>query len=422
MSSTARDTLNARVAARLQRRRRTQRLIKRMGLLAILLGISVIGLLFASALLHGFSGFMQAQIRLEIAPGRDLVGLLDGTADPDAVAFRALRQHFPGVESRTDRRALRQLLSIDAGNQLAGYLLKHGHSPGEPVRLRVAASSSVDMFLKNRWRGNVESVQCCLDDRQLGWVEALVDDGALSLHFNTAFWSNGDSREAELAGIRGAIAGSLLMIAVTFVLAFPAGVAAAIYLEEFAVKGRLADLIEITVNNLAAVPTVVFGLLGLVVFIEWFGMPRSAPLVGGTVLALLTLPVVIIGARASIRAVPRSIREAALALGASRMQMIAHHVLPQAMPGILTGTIIGLGRALGESAPLLLIGMVAFIADVPAAVTDPATALPVQIYLWSASPEQAFVEKTAAAVVVLMLFLLLMNLAAIALRNRLDRR
>jgi phosphate transport system permease protein len=216
--------------------------------------------------------------------------------------------------------------------------------------------------------------------------------------------------------------GSFYMLVVTIALAFPLGVAAAVYLEEFAPKNRWSDLIEVNINNLAAVPSIVFGLLGLAVFVNWIGMPRSAPLVGGLVLALLTLPVIIIASRAAIKAVPPSIREAALGVGASRMQVMFHHVLPLALPGMLTGAIIGMSRALGETAPLLMIGMVAFIVDVPSGFTDPATALPVQIFLWADSPERAFAERTSAAIIVLLAFLLLMNLAAIILRKKAGRR
>jgi phosphate transport system permease protein len=216
--------------------------------------------------------------------------------------------------------------------------------------------------------------------------------------------------------------GSFYMLIVTIALSFPLGVAAAIYLEEFAPKNRWSDLIEVNINNLAAVPSIVFGLLGLAVFINWFGMPRSAPLAGGLVLALLTLPVIIIAARASIKAVPPSSREAAFGIGASRMQVVFHHVVPLALPGMLTGAIIGMSRALGETAPLLMIGMVAFIVDIPAGFSDPATALPVQIFLWADSPERAFAERTSAAIIVLLGFLLLMNLAAIILRKKVDRQ
>ncbi|MCW5207599.1 phosphate ABC transporter permease PstA, partial [Desulfobulbus sp. US2] len=240
--------------------------------------------------------------------------------------------------------------------------------------------------------------------------------------FNTTFFQAGDSREPELAGIRGAVMGSLFTLLVTLVLSFPVAVASAIYLEEFAPKNRWTDLVEVNINNLAAVPSIVFGLLGLAVFLNFFGMPRSSPLVGGLVLSLMTLPTIIIASRASLQAVPPSIREAALGVGASKMQTVFHHVLPLAMPGMMTGTIIGLSRALGETAPLLMIGMVAFIVDVPASITDPATGLPVQIFLWADSPERAFVERTSAAILVLLTVLISMNGLAVYLRMKFERR
>ncbi|MCI5113975.1 MAG: phosphate ABC transporter permease PstA, partial [Candidatus Electrothrix sp. AX1] len=232
----------------------------------------------------------------------------------------------------------------------------------------------------------------------------------------------GDSREPELSGIKGALTGSLFTLLVTLLLSFPVAVAAAIYLEEFAPKNRWTDLVEVNINNLAAVPSIVFGLLGLAVFLNFFGMPRSSPLVGGMVLSLMTLPTIIIASRASLKAVPPSIREAALGVGASKMQTVFHHVIPLAMPGMMTGTIIGLSQALGETAPLLMIGMVAFIVDVPGSVTDPATVLPVQIFLWADSPERAFVERTSAAILVLLMFLISMNGVAIYLRRKFERR
>jgi phosphate transport system permease protein len=293
---------------------------------------------------------------------------------------------------------------------------------GTRQRVVVPASSTVDMLTKGEVDRDLDAAQRPLSDRQLQWVDQLEERGNLQMKFNTGFFTNGDSRDPEMAGIKGALMGSFYMLIVTIALSFPLGVAAAIYLEEFAPKNRWSDLIEVNINNLAAVPSIVFGLLGLAVFINWFGMPRSAPLVGGFVLALLTLPVIIIAARASIKAVPPSIREAAFGIGASRMQVVFHHVVPLALPGMLTGAIIGMSRALGETAPLLMIGMVAFIVDVPAGFSDPATALPVQIFLWADSPERAFAERTSAAIIVLLGFLLLMNLAAIILRKRVDRQ
>lgn len=259
-------------------------------------------------------------------------------------------------------------------------------------------------------------------DLEVTWLELLRERGLVDRAFNWSFFTSGDSREPELAGIRGALIGSFLTLLVTLLLCLPTGVAAAIYLEEFAPKNRLTEVIEVNINNLAAVPSIVFGLLGLAVFLNFLGLPRSAPLVGGLVLALLVLPTIIIASRAALKAVPPSIREAALGVGASHQQAIFHHVLPLAMPGIMTGTIIGMAHALGETAPLLLIGMVAFIVEVPQGVTSAATVLPVQIYLWSDLPEIAFQAKTAAAIIVLLVFLFMMNGAAIVLRRRFERR
>jgi len=247
-------------------------------------------------------------------------------------------------------------------------------------------------------------------------------DSKVDLRFNRSFFSNGDSRDPEQAGVRGALIGSLLTLLITLLLSFPIGVGAAVYLEEFAPRNRLTDIIEVNINNLAAVPSIVFGLLGLAMFISFFGLPRSAPLVGGLVLTLLTLPTIIIASRAALKAVPPSIREAALGIGASRWQTVVHHVLPLAMPGVLTGAIIGMARALGESAPLLMIGMVAFIVEVPAGVLDPSTVLPVQVFLWSDLPERGFVERTSGAIIVLLLFLIVMNAAAVVLRSKFEKR
>ena len=271
-------------------------------------------------------------------------------------------------------------------------------------------------------RGVAESERR-VSDRQVGWFDSLADAGQVRTVFNTRFLTGGDSREPERAGIGGAVVGSLFTMLVTLLMAFPLGVMTAVYLEEFAPKNnRWVDLVEVNINNLAAVPSIVFGLLGLAVYLNFFGLPRSAPVVGGMTLALMTLPTIIIATRSALKAVPPSIREAALGIGASPVQVVTHHVLPLALPGILTGTIIGMAQALGETAPLLMIGMVAFIVDIPGGPTDPATVLPVQIFLWADSPERAFVEKTAAAIMVLLFFLILMNAIAILLRRRFERR
>jgi phosphate transport system permease protein len=261
-----------------------------------------------------------------------------------------------------------------------------------------------------------------ISDLQLAWISELEAAGRVDLQFNRYFLTSGDSRDPELAGIWSATVGSFFMLLVTLLLSFPLGVATAIYLEEFAPRNRWTDLIEVNINNLAAVPSIVFGLLGLAMFLNFFGLPRSAPLVGGLVLALLVLPTIIIASRAALKAVPPSIKEAALGVGASHQQAIFHHVLPLAMPGIMTGTIIGMAHALGETAPLLMIGMVAFIVDVPSSFTQAATVMPIQIYLWSDLPEIAFQSKTAGAIIVLLAFLFVMNAAAILLRRRFERR
>jgi len=259
-------------------------------------------------------------------------------------------------------------------------------------------------------------------DQEIIWTDQLVERGYVRNGFNSIFFTRGASREPEMAGVLGAVIGSALTLIITLALSFPLGVAAAIYLEEFAPKNRWTTIIEVNINNLAAVPSIVFGLLGLAVFLNFFGLDRSAPYVGGMVLALMTLPTIIIASRAALRAVPPSIREAALGIGASRLQTVTHHVLPLAMPGILTGTIIGMAQALGETAPLLMIGMVAFVVDVPAAFSDPATVLPVQIFMWADFPEPAFQQRTSAAIMVLLAFLIAMNAIAVVLRKRFERR
>jgi phosphate transport system permease protein len=293
---------------------------------------------------------------------------------------------------------------------------------GQRETLWLLADDTVDMLLKGKVQRSAAEDERRLSDQQVSWIDRLARDGVLKLRFNVAFLSNGDSRDPEQAGVRGALIGSALTLLITLLLSFPIGVGAAVYLEEFAPRNRITDVIEVNINNLAAVPSIVFGLLGLAMFIGFFGLPRSAPLVGGLVLTLLTLPTIIIASRAALKAVPPSIREAALGMGASRLQMVGHHVLPLAMPGMLTGAIIGMARALGESAPLLMIGMVAFIVDIPSGVVDPATALPVQVFLWSDLPERGFIERTSGAIIVLLLFLIVMNATAVILRNKFEKR
>ena len=414
------------VEAGLARRRRREKLFRATGLVATAVGVIFLGVFFASLIVQGSSAFVQTFIELDIEMSEDLLapdGELDlQYADFDGLVRNALRAEFPDVSGRSERRELYRLVSVGAGYQLREMLQADPSLVGSTVTVWVPAASTVDMLVKGNIDPSIDESLRPISDAQVAWIESLQEAGRLATRFNQALFTNGDSREPELAGIKGALMGSFYMLVVTVVLAFPIGVAAAIYLEEFAPKSRWSDLIEVNINNLAAVPSIVFGLLGLAVFINWMALPRSAPLVGGLVLSLLTLPVIIIASRAAIKSVPPSIREAALGLGASRMQVVFHHVLPLALPGMLTGTIIGMSRALGESAPLLMIGMVAFIVDVPGGFTDPATALPVQVYLWADSPERAFAERTSAAIIVLLGFLLIMNLAAVIIRKRMERK
>ena len=419
-------TTRQKVEAGLPRRRRKEFTFKMLGMLATAAGILFLGVFFASLIGEGASAFKQTYLQLDIELSEDVLapgGELDLTyADFDGLVRTALRRELPDVSGRQERRELYRIVSIGASYQVRDLVAGNPDLLGTTQTLWVPASSNVDMLIKGNIDANVEEALRPVSDKQIAWVEALQEAGRLETRVNTALFTNGDSREPELAGIKGAVMGSLYMLLVTMMLSFPIGVAAAIYLEEFAPRNRWSDLIEVNINNLAAVPSIVFGLLGLAVFINWAALPRSAPLVGGLVLTLLTLPVIIIASRAAIKAVPPSIREAALGLGASQTQVVFHHVLPLAMPGMLTGAIIGMSRALGESAPLLMIGMVAFIVDVPGSLTDPATALPVQIYLWADSPERAFAERTSAAIIVLLGFLLVMNLTAVILRKRMERK
>jgi phosphate transport system permease protein len=425
MAKATRST-RSKVEAGLRRRHRREALFRLVSLLATAVGIVFLGVFFVSLFAQGVSAFKQTFVELDIEYSEDVLapgGEPDlEYADYDSLVRNALWKTFPGVTDRRERRELARLVSAGAGFQLRNALVQKPELIGTSQRVAVPAAADVDMLAKGNVDRATAAAQRRLSDRQIDWIDELSGQGRLQTKFNVALITNGDSREPELAGIKGALMGSFYMLIVTIALAFPLGVAAAVYLEEFAPKNRWSDLIEVNINNLAAVPSIVFGLLGLAVFVNWIGMPRSAPLVGGLVLALLTLPVIIIASRAAIKAVPPSIREAALGIGASRMQVVFHHVLPLALPGMLTGAIIGMSRALGETAPLLMIGMVAFIVDVPAGFTDPATALPVQIFLWADSPERAFAERTSAAIIVLLGFLLLMNLAAIIMRKKAGRQ
>ena len=505
------------VMAGMAKRRRSEKIFQAMGIAAIAISMLFLGLLFFTIIRDGYSAFRQTHIALDVY-------LDPAEVDPDNLAAadyqgflkKALREMFPEVTGRREKRMLYKLVSGGAGIKLRQQVGKDPDVIGTTQTVWLPADDEIDLLMKGQVTpieqslgrgigsvvekedrvmvlsstndftailaqvevldgeaeltadlpsffvrindglikidtvantyikgklfqpltsmadasaGNWEIVTFTtpennrrVKDATVVWTQRLMDEGKLEMRFNSTFFTAGDSREPEQAGILGAMRGSFFTLVVTLLLSFPIGVASAVYLEEFAPQNRWTDIIEVNINNLAAVPSIVFGLLGLAVYINFFGLPRSVPMVGGLVLTLMTLPTIIIASRASFKSVPPSIREAALGIGASKMQMISHHVLPLAMPGMLTGTIIGMARALGETAPLLMIGMVAFIVDIPNGFFDPATALPVQIYLWADSPERAFTERASAAVIVLLGFLIFMNGLAVLLRKKFERR
>ena len=411
----------------LKRRSRSEARFRWYGRIAIILGLAAVFTLFVDIIGKGHGAFKATYIQLEVHYDPDAIGINSLTdksllmqANWDALPKQALRNRFSDVSGRRDKRKLYKLVSNGAGFDLKDRLLANPDLFGKTETRWILVDDDIDTYYKSWLDG--EPYAARLSAKQVQWIDQLHQQGQIRLQLNTNLLTRGDSREPEQAGIRGAVVGSLLTLLLTLMLSFPIGVAAAIYLEEFAAKNRFTDFIEVNINNLAAVPSIIFGLLGLAVFINFFHVPRSDPIVGGLVLTLMTLPTIIITSRAAIKSVPPSIREAALGMGASRYQVVIHHVLPLALPGMLTGAIIGMAQALGETAPLLMIGMVAFIVDIPQGFTDPATVLPVQIFLWADSPERAFIEKTSAAIMVLLSFLLIMNISAVWLRKRLERR
>ncbi len=424
------STTRSKIEARLKKRHARERRFYWAGLISIAISFFFLLVLLLTIFSKGLPAFEQTWIKLDVDLSEKILGV-SRNADHDAL-FRAhysraikksLRKMFPGVKGRKQKRALKNLVSHSAPWDLREQVLKHPELIGGTHAFWFLAKDDIDLYMKDGIDRQADESERRLKDYQLAWIDRLLAEGRLQKRFNTRLFTSGDSRDPEQAGMLGAIVGSFYTMLVTLVLSFPIGVGAAAYLEEFAPQNnRWVDFIEVNINNLAAVPSIVFGLLGLAVFINFFGVPRSTPLVGGLVLTLMTLPTIIIAARAAIKSVPPSIKEAAIGLGASPVQTLFQHTLPLAMPGILTGTIIGMAQALGETAPLLMIGMVAFVADIPGGILDPATVMPVQVYLWSDSPERAFVERTSAAIIILLGFLVIMNSVAILLRKRFERR
>lgn len=405
----------------LKRRYRAEQRFRRTGIVAIITALVFLVLLFTSIFANGYSAFQQTYVELDIEFSEEIFTDENlSTANYPKLIKSSLQEMFPEVTSRRDKKALYSLISPGASFSLRELVVADPSLIGTSKSVWLLADDDLDMFMKGKINADLPETERRISDKQLEWIKSLNYSGKIEKRFNTVFFTAGDSREPELSGILGAVKGSFYTLLITLCLSFPIGVAAAVYLEEFAPDNRWTDLIEININNLAAVPSIIFGLLGLAIFINFFGLPRSTPVVGGLVLTLMTLPTIIIAGRASLKSVPPSIREAALGVGASKLQTITHHVLPLALPGMLTGTIIGMAQALGETAPLLMIGMVAFIVDVPAGIVDPATALPVQIFLWSDSPERAFTERTSAAIMVLLTFLIFMNATAVIMRKKFE--
>ena len=413
----------------LKKRYLKERLFKAAGMFSIGAAILFLLILLTDIITKAMPAFTQTNIELKVELNAEDLGLNVNSSAEEMMAadFRtpirsSLLEKFPEVSKRNEKRELYSLTSIGAEYQLRDMVMAEPSLMGQTIAVKFMADDDVDAVVKGAIDRSLPESDRRVKDQKLAWIEQLEKNDLISTTFNWYFFSSGDSREPEMAGIKGAIIGSFYTLLVTLALSFPVAVAAAIYLEEFAPKNRFIDFIEININNLAAVPSIVFGLLGLAVFINFFGLPRSAPLIGGIVLSLMTLPTIIIASRSAIKAVPPSLREAALGLGASKMQTVFHHVLPAALPGILTGTIIGMAQALGETAPLLMIGMVAFIVDIPQSVVDPSTVLPIQVYLWADSPERGFLAKTSAAILVLLFFLIAMNAVAIYLRKKFEKK
>ena len=411
----------------LKRRSKDSRL-KLFGRVAIGLAVCFLLFLFYSIFTKGYPGFFQYYVTLDINFDRERIdpkgdlsdnSLFDG--DSSTIVNESL---FSIIEpkGRKEKKLAKKIVSSGKDVRIAKMVKDDPGLFGTVTQVKFALDDDIDSFLRGYIKRETPESERRINDKVIGFIDKLNEEGRISYEFSDYILSGSASGNPEMAGIKGAFIGSILTLSVCLLIAFPLGVATAVYLEEIAKKNRITEIIEVNINNLAAVPSVVFGIMGLAIFISIFGMPRSIPLVGGMVLALMTLPTIIISSRAAIRAVPPSVRDAAFGIGASKLQVIFHHVIPLAMPGMLTGTIIGMAQALGETAPLLMIGMVAFIVDIPNSVVDPGTVLPVQIFMWADFAERMFIQKTSAAIIVLLGFLITMNALAVYLRKKLERR
>ena len=413
----------------LMKRHLAESRFKTYGILGIISATVFLIVILSTIFIEGKSAFKSTYIKLDVFFDPSIIDP-DGTRDIDEIRFanyrkvikKSLKNYFPEVTEKEEMKSLTELISSSEEENLMQAVLKNNDLIGANKKVWLKASSKIDIIHKNPEMKDLSESNRLISDKELEWFDKLNRNGDVKFSLNKIFFLKADSTEPEQAGILGSILGSFFTLVITLILSFPIAVAAGVFLEELAPKNRLTDIIEININNLAAVPSIIFGLLGLAIFLNVMHLPRSAPIVGGMVLALMTLPTIIIATRVSLKAVPPSIREAAVGLGATKFQSVIHHVLPLAIPGISTGTIIGMSRALGESAPLLLIGMVAFIVDIPSSFTDSATVLPVQIYLWKSTAARGFVELTAAGVIVLLTFLILMNALAIYVRNKFEKK
>ena len=410
------------------KRRSKDNRLKLYGRIAIGLAVCFLLFLFYSIFTKGFPGFFQYYVTLDINFDRDRIdpkGDLSDNSLFDGEASKIVNESLFSIIEPKGRKAKKQAKKIVSSGKDVRIAKMVKNDPslfGTITKVKFALDDDIDSFLRGYIKRETPESERRISDKVIGFVDKLNQDGRITYEFSDYILKGSASGNPEMAGIKGAFIGSMLTLSVCLLISFPLGVATAVYLEEIAKKNRITEFIEVNINNLAAVPSVVFGIMGLAIFISIFGMPRSIPLVGGMVLALMTLPTIIISSRAAIRAVPPSVRDAAYGIGASKLQVIFHHVIPLAMPGMLTGTIIGMAQALGETAPLLMIGMVAFIVDIPNSVMDPGTVLPVQIFMWADFAERMFIQKTSAAIIVLLGFLISMNALAVYLRKKLERR
>jgi len=417
--------LKGAVEAKLKARHAQERRFVLYGRLAIFIALAFLAILLGRIVLQGYTTFVDYRVVAQVYVDPAKVDLADlGGANYDMLIATSMMKKLgiPDDDLGENAEKMMSLLSNDLGFQVLNKVRADPSLIGKTLIVEGPLKADAGLYFKGEIKRSTPADSRKLDDVQLGWLDKMKASGAVSSGFNTGFFTRSDSTEPEQAGVLGAVVGSALMLLVTAFLAVPIGVLAAVYLEEFAPKNRWTDLIEVNINNLAAVPSIVYGLLGLAVFINWLGVPRSSPLVGGLVLALMAMPTVIIATRSALKAVPPSIRDAALALGASRTQAVFHHVLPLALPGVMTGSILSMAHALGETAPLLMIGMISFVPGVPGGFTQAATVLPVQVFIWENASERAFHERTAGAIIVLLAFMILMNLAAIIVRRRFERR